>query len=90
VSSADCDGSPARPSAGSASTTPRGTSWRRAWTLIWTLMDPVSYVSCVSWKYWVNAGETYETFHWESGMRYHPTRVCIAIIDIRRVGRSDA
>jgi hypothetical protein len=39
-------------------------------SLIWTLMDPVSCVSCVSWMYWVNAGETHETFHWESGMRY--------------------
>lgn len=26
-----------------------------------------SCVSCVSWMYTVNAGETLETFHWESG-----------------------
>ena len=37
------------------------------WTLIWTLIDPVS---CVSSWYWVNAGETDETVHKESGMRY--------------------
>ena len=40
------------------------------WTLIWTLMDPVSCVSCVSWMYWLIAAETHETFHWDSGMRY--------------------
>jgi hypothetical protein len=40
------------------------------WTLIWTLMDSVSRVSCVSWMYWVYAAETHETFHTESGMRY--------------------
>jgi hypothetical protein len=38
--------------------------------LIGALMTPVSRVSCVSSCYWVNAAETYETFHWESGMRY--------------------
>ena len=43
---------------------------RAGWSLIGTLMDPVSCVSCVSWWYWVNAAETHETFHWESGMRY--------------------
>ena len=42
------------------------------WTPIWTLMGPVSFVSCVSWKHSVNAAETHETFHWDSGMRYHP------------------
>ena len=40
------------------------------WTLIWTPLRPVSCVSCVSWMYSVNAAETYETDHWESGMRY--------------------
>ena len=49
-------------------------------------MDAVSCVSCVSWKYSVNAAETYETDSWESDMRYHydmwwwesemPTRCC--------------
>ena len=34
-------------------------------------MVPVSCVSCVSWMYCVNAAETHETFHQESGMRYH-------------------
>jgi hypothetical protein len=38
--------------------------------LIGALMDPVSCVSCVSWMYCVNAAETHETFHQESGMRY--------------------
>jgi len=33
-------------------------------------MNPVSYVSCVSWMHWVNAAETHETFHRKSGMRY--------------------
>jgi len=33
-------------------------------------MGPVSCVSCVSSWYWVNAAETHETFHRESGMRY--------------------
>ena len=47
-------------------------SWREPWTLIWTLMDPVACVSCVSSWYWVNAAETHETFRRESGMRYHP------------------
>src|SRR5918996_3913956 len=41
-----------------------------AGTLIGALMGPVSYVSCVSWMCSVNADETHETFHWESGMRY--------------------
>lgn len=36
-------------------------------------MDPVSCVSCVSLMYRANATETYETFHQESGMRYHYT-----------------
>ena len=35
-----------------------------------TLMGPVSYVSYVSWMHMLNAAETYETVHWESGMRY--------------------
>jgi hypothetical protein len=39
-------------------------------SLIWTLMDPVSFVSCVSSWYWVSAAETHQTFHRESGMRY--------------------
>jgi hypothetical protein len=43
------------------------------WSLIWTLIDPVSYVSCVSWMYPLNAAETHETFHWESGMPYQDT-----------------
>jgi len=34
-------------------------------------MARVSCVSCVSWSHWVNAAETHETIHWESGMRYH-------------------
>lgn len=34
-------------------------------------MDPVSCVSCVSWMHRVYAAETHETFHRESGMRYH-------------------
>jgi hypothetical protein len=42
----------------------------RDWTLIRTPMDPVSCVSCVSWRYPVNAAETHETFPSESGMRY--------------------
>jgi hypothetical protein len=42
----------------------------RDWTLIRTLTDPVSCVSCVSWRYPVNAAETHETVHPESGMRY--------------------
>jgi hypothetical protein len=25
--------------------------------------------------YWVNAAETHETVHWESGMRYHDTTI---------------
>ena len=41
------------------------------WSLIWTLMNPVSCVSYVSGMYWVNAGETHETLYRESGMRYH-------------------
>jgi hypothetical protein len=41
-----------------------------AGTLIGALMGPVSYVSCVSWMCSVNADETHETFHQESGMRY--------------------
>jgi hypothetical protein len=45
------------------------------WSLIWSLMDPVSCVSCVSWMCWLYAAETHETFHWESGMRYHSNRV---------------
>ena len=46
-----------------------------SWSLIWTLMNPVSCVSYVSWMYWVNAADTHETFHWESGMRYqHSSR----------------
>ena len=36
-------------------------------------MNPVSCVSYVSWMHRVNAAETHETFHWESGMRYHFT-----------------
>jgi hypothetical protein len=36
-------------------------------------MDPVSCVSCVSWMDSVNAAETHETFHQESGMRYQPS-----------------
>jgi len=44
---------------------------RRCWTLIWSLIDPVSCVSCVSWMRWLYAAETHETFHRESGMRYH-------------------
>ncbi len=47
-------------------------AWSLIWSLIWSLMDPVSCVSCVSWMYSVYAAETHETFHWESGMRYHP------------------
>jgi hypothetical protein len=45
-----------------------------AGALIGALMDPVSCVSCASWVYSVNAGETHETIHQESGMRYqiHP------------------
>jgi len=39
--------------------------------LIGALVDPVSYVSSVSWVARVNAAETHETFHYESGMRYH-------------------
>lgn len=34
------------------------------------LMAPVSCVSCVSWGYQLNAAETYEMVHRESGMRY--------------------
>lgn len=41
------------------------------WTPIWTLIPPVSCVSCVSWVYSVNAAETHETIYRESGMRYH-------------------
>ena len=33
-------------------------------------MGPLSCVSCVSWMYWLNAAETHESFHQESGMRY--------------------
>jgi hypothetical protein len=45
------------------------------WSLSWTLMDPVSCVSCVSSWYCVNAAETHETFRRESGMRYqHSSR----------------
>lgn len=33
-------------------------------------MAPVSCVSCVSWSHQLNAAETYETAHVESGMRY--------------------
>jgi hypothetical protein len=33
-------------------------------------MGAVSYVSCVSCVYWMNAVETHETIHSESGMRY--------------------
>ncbi len=43
---------------------------RAGWSLIWTLMDPVSCVSCVSGMCWLYAAETHETFPWESGMRY--------------------
>jgi hypothetical protein len=39
------------------------------------LIPPVSYVSCVSWMHWVNAAETHESVHRESGMRYHSNRV---------------
>ena len=46
---------------------------RPGWTLIWTLIDPVSCVSCFSWWYCVNSAETHETFRWESGMRYQHT-----------------
>ena len=42
------------------------------WSPIWTLMDPVSCVSCVSPWCCGNAAETHETIHWKSGMRYHP------------------
>jgi hypothetical protein len=31
----------------------------------------LSHVSCVSWWAFLNAAETYETVHLESGMRYH-------------------
>jgi hypothetical protein len=40
------------------------------WSLVWTLMDPVSCVSCVSSCYCMNASETHATCHRESGMRY--------------------
>jgi hypothetical protein len=40
------------------------------WTLIPTLIGPVSCVSCVSSWSWVNAVEKHETIHRESGMRY--------------------
>ena len=40
------------------------------WSLVWTLMDPVSCVSCVSWMHWLYAFGTHETLHQESGMRY--------------------
>jgi hypothetical protein len=53
-----------------SSETSRATRRRRHWTLIWTLIDPVSCISCVSWRYSVYEAETHETFHWESGMRY--------------------
>jgi hypothetical protein len=43
-------------------------------------MDPVSCVSCVSWVRWMNAGETHETFRQESGMRYHSTTTCRALL----------
>ena len=33
-------------------------------------------VSCVSSWYWVNAAETHQTFHRESGMRYQSTTIC--------------
>jgi hypothetical protein len=52
-------------------------SWASTLTASAPLLDPyrtltgsVSYVSCVSWMYWVNAAETHETLRWESGMRY--------------------
>jgi len=38
------------------------------------LIGRVSCVSCVSWMYCVTSDETYETVHWESGMRYQPRR----------------
>lgn len=59
-----------------SSYSPAGWRRRRAelgWTLIWTLIPPVSCVSCVSSWYSVNAAETHETIHWESGMRYQIT-----------------
>jgi hypothetical protein len=40
------------------------------WTLIRTLIGPVSCVSCVSWGSFLNSAETHETLHSESGMRY--------------------
>ena len=49
-----------------------------AWSLIWTHIDPVSYVSCVSWMYSVNAVETHETVHSESDMRYQPSPIELA------------
>ncbi len=36
-------------------------------------MCAVSCVSCVSVRHRVNAAETHETIHLESGMRYHFT-----------------
>ena len=56
--------------AGDVGAVVRDAAMKPGWTLIWTLIDPVSCVSCVSSWYWVTAAETYETFHWESGMRY--------------------
>jgi hypothetical protein len=51
-----------------ADTSARWRAW--VWTLIWSLITPVSCVSCVSWWSFLNAAETHETFHWASGMRY--------------------
>lgn len=34
-------------------------------------MSRVSCVSCAAWMYWVNAAESHEIFHEESGMRLH-------------------
>src|SRR6266545_3199641 len=52
-----------------------------------SLIDPVSCVSCVTWMYSVNAAETYETFHLESGMRYHSTTRCCGDDVAARIGR---
>jgi hypothetical protein len=50
------------------------------WTLIRTLIGPVSCVSCVSSWYWANAAETHETIHRESGMRCQLPATDLAVV----------
>ena len=82
VRSSNRMGRPQFPSSGKAFDS--GTSNRRLVTGVamvhggrWSPYRSCSCVSCVSSWYWVNAAETHETFHRESGMRYHlPTTSC--------------